>query len=378
MFQNLLNSCQNAFFNDILGNWQVHAFDPAKGFSFESMKHNWERNEVGRVRLLTQCRQLYTLSHASLCHQDTVNTSLLAPLFEFIICHYWQDQRWIFSLNDDLDVLDTKTDAYAMAFVLLSFSHYYLATEDKRATQYIKATHDFLQNHMRSEFGGFDECYPLDRQLVRRQNPHMHLLEGYLAAYKATEEPEYKDQIDTLLELARDTFFDPETSTLREFFQSDWSIHPSDGHLIEPGHHFEWIWLLHEANKVSPNPMNLNISKSLWSVASKYGVSDSSGVFNQIHAETYEILDAEKRIWPITEYLKALCVIELKNDEKVKRFEKALAFLKNHYFTNDGRWNEYLDKRDIPKDFPLPGTTTYHIFLGLHEVINWSQTEFTK
>ncbi|WCN10440.1 AGE family epimerase/isomerase [Marinomonas mediterranea] len=378
MFQNSLISCQNLFFHGILKNWQEHAFDPLRGFSYESMRHNWERNKVGRVRLLTQCRQLYTLSHASLSYSDCVNNSLLTPLFDFILAHFKQDQRWIFSLNDDLEKLDTKTDAYALAFVLLSFSHYFKATGDERALKEIKATHDFLQSNMRSEFGGFEECYPVDHSLVRRQNPHMHLLEGYLAAYKVTQELAYKAQIDKLLTLAHSVFFDPKTDTLREFFLEDWKVHLSEGHVIEPGHHFEWIWLLHEANKVCPSPANIEVANKLWSIAAKHGLSEKSGVFNQIHADSYATLDAGKRIWPITEYLKALCVIDLNRSEKLDRFEKALLFLKDHYLTTDGRWNEYLNENDLPKDFPLPGTTTYHIFLGLSEVINWSQTEFTK
>jgi|GEM_PF-4910342 N-acyl-D-glucosamine 2-epimerase len=124
--------------------------------------------------------------------------------------------------------------------------------------------------------------------------------------------------------------------------------------------------------------MNIEIADKLWSIASKHGISEKSGVFNQIHADSYVTLDTEKRIWPITEYLKALCVIDLDENEKLDRFEKALSFLKDHYFTADGRWNEYLNEDDSPKNIPLPGTTTYHIFLGLNEVINWSQTEFTK
>ena len=40
---------------------------------------------------------------------------------------------------------------------------------------------------------------------------------------------------------------DPETGAVIEFFAEDWSPAPSDeGLLREPGHQFEWVWLLHE------------------------------------------------------------------------------------------------------------------------------------
>lgn len=374
MPHSILASCQSFVFDELLTNWSRYGFDPEQGYSYESMTHSWTRNTTGRIRLLTQCRQLYTFSHA---YQITGNShwkSQLSPLFEFIISHYYPEKRWFFSLNDDLSLKDTQSDAYALAFILLSFSFYHQATKDDRALRYMEETNEFLLQYMQAESGGFFEAYPIDDTQIRRQNPHMHLLEGYIAAFNATQSETYKKQIQNLLELALTHFYDKKSQTLREFFTRDWEHHPKIGNQVEPGHHFEWVWLLYQANTILPNQDYLDLAQSLWLTATRYGMDPKGGIYNQIDGDTYQPLDQEKRIWPLTEYLKAITVIPIGKEEKEHRLNDALTFAKDYYFIKDGRWNEYLDANNQAKDFPLPGTSSYHIFLGLCEVITWAES----
>ena len=374
MLDSTLSTCEKFLFDHLLPNWSEHGIDAEQGYSYESLNHDWSRNSVGRLRLLTQCRQLYTFSHACKLKEDSPWRDKLMPLFEFIISHYYLDDRWIFSLNDDLTVKDEQSDAYALAFVLLSFSHYYQLSGDQRALSYMKQTHQFLMANMQAKAGGFYEAYPVDLTQVRRQNPHMHLLEGYIAAYQASQDAQYKQSIEFLLSLAHEHFYDKNSRTLREFFTNDWQIHPEIGHQVEPGHHFEWVWLLYQAYQICPDPVHLELAQQLFSTGTRHGMSEDGGIYNQIDANTYVPLDEEKRIWPITEYLKAITVMPIGKEEKQLRLAKALEFMQQHYLLEDGRWNEYLDKENNAKDFPLPGTSSYHIFLGLVEVLTWQQS----
>lgn len=373
MLNTALATCRSFVFEQLLQNWSIYGINKELGFSYESMTHKWENNPVGRIRLLTQCRQLYTFSHA--CQiKDTPEWQVqLTPLFNFIITHYFLEERWMFSLNDDLTVKDKQSDAYAIAFVLLAFSHYYKATNDERAIQYMKKTHQFLLDNMQAESGGFYESYPVDDKQIRRQNPHMHLLEGYVAAFEATQDEEYKEAIQTLLSIALEHFYHKETKTLREFFSADWSLDPQTGHQVEPGHHLEWVWLLYQANKIIPNTDYTDLAQQLWLTATRHGLANNGGVYNQIDSETYLPIDKEKRIWPITEYLKAITAIPLGKEEKIHRLEIALEFVQQYYFLPNGRWNEYLNADNSPKTYPLPGTSSYHIFLGVTEVLRWSE-----
>lgn len=369
--------CHAYLFENLLSKWAKYGISSEHGNSAENLTQDWQVNPMGRVRLLSQCRQLYTYSHAYLASQDEQWLNLLKPLYEFILSNYlFEDdkvQRWRFSLDDELQPLDNSSDAYALAFVLLSFSFYYQASQDESALIHIKHTHGFLTQFMRADTGGFYETYPIDKTQQRRQNPHMHLLEGYIAAYNATLEDVYKEEIIKLLDLAELHFFDANSNSLIEFFTPDWQADKIDGHKIEPGHHFEWVWLLHQAYKIHPQQNYLTMATRLWHKAFEFGFDPKGGIYNQIHAQTEKPLDTSKRIWPITEFLKAACV-QLQNEDQAETIHKALNFMFEHYLNEDGRWHEYLDGENKVIDANLSGTTSYHIFLGLTEVLDWMQS----
>jgi len=373
MLNSTLLSSESFLFDELLNNWSRYGINKENGHSYESMSHDWTNNPLGRVRLLTQCRQLYTFSHACQIKNIPEWQAILTPLFDFITSHYFLEGRWFFSLNDDLSIKDKQSDAYALAFVLLAFSHYYKTTKDDRALHYMKKTHQFLLANMQAESGGYYESYPVDTKQIRRQNPHMHLLEGYIAAFETTKDDDYKDTIQSLLSLALEHFYNKKNKTLGEFFDANWHLHPETGNQVEPGHHFEWVWLLYQANKILPNSDYTDLAQQLWLTATRHGLAQNGGVYNQIDSTSYQPLDKEKRIWPITEYLKAITVIPIGKEEKINRLEKALNYSQQHYFLQNGRWNEYLNEDNTPKDFPLPGTSSYHIFLGLTEVIAWAK-----
>lgn len=61
--------------------------------------------------------------------------------------------------------------------------------------------------------------------------------------------------------------------------------------------------------------------------------------------------------------------------EKQHRLESALHFMLTHYLLDKGCWNEYLDELNQAKTYPLSGTTGYHIFLGIVEVLRWQQNQ---
>lgn len=365
-----IESCADHVFQGLIPNWVNHGFTET-GYSLESLTLDWQPNPVGRVRLLTQCRQLYSLSHATKLGVISGYDAQISKLFNAIIELYFVDDRWIFSRNDDMNILDTQSDAYALAFVMLSFSHYFMLTQDERALTFIERTDQFLDQKMRHPNGGFYEAFPLNEQTVRRQNPHMHLLEGFVAAFEATQAEKYAARIIEICSLAEQYFVDPKTYTLREFFNADLSLDAKTGHLVEPGHHFEWVWLLHQTHRITGRKQDLELAKQLWQVATKYGMSANGGIANSIDGNTFQIVDADKRIWPITEYLKACCVVKLDEQERCDRLENALEFLQTYYFIDHGCWIEYLDANNQSKGFPLPGTTGYHIFLGLAEVLKW-------
>ncbi|MGG2334310.1 AGE family epimerase/isomerase, partial [Salmonella enterica] len=76
----------------------------------------------------------------------------------------------------------------------------------------------------------------------------MHLLEAALALFEASGDGLFRDLALELLVLFETRLFDAASGTLAEFFAHDWQrLRPS---AIEPGHQFEWAWLLHQAGRL--------------------------------------------------------------------------------------------------------------------------------
>ena len=79
----------------------------------------------------------------------------------------------------------------------------------------------------------------------QRSNSHMHLLEAALAWTAIDDDPAWRRLADRIAALCLQKFVDPASGALREFFVADWSPAPGvEGRICEPGHHYEWAFLL--------------------------------------------------------------------------------------------------------------------------------------
>src|SRR5262249_61759823 len=73
----------------------------------------------------------------------------------------------------------------------------------------------------------------------------MHLLEAALAWIAIDDDPAWRGLADRIAALCLQKFIDPASGALREFFAADWSPAPGmEGRICEPGHHYEWAFLL--------------------------------------------------------------------------------------------------------------------------------------
>jgi mannose/cellobiose epimerase-like protein (N-acyl-D-glucosamine 2-epimerase family) len=82
-------------------------------------------------------------------------------------------------------------------------------------------------------------------RLPQRSNPHMHLFEAALAWIAVDDDPAWRRMADGIAVLCLQKFVNPASGALREFFAADWSPAPgAEGRICEPGHHYEWAFLL--------------------------------------------------------------------------------------------------------------------------------------
>jgi mannose/cellobiose epimerase-like protein (N-acyl-D-glucosamine 2-epimerase family) len=146
----------------------------------------------------------------------------------------------------DLDgkIGDARFDLYNQTFALLAYASGYRTFGEAAGWRaQAVALRTTLEQSYAHPLGGFLE----DRAgaLPQRASPHMHLLEAALAWIAVDDDPAWRRLADGLAALCLQKFIDPASGALREFFAADWSPAPGmEGRICEPGHHFEWAFLL--------------------------------------------------------------------------------------------------------------------------------------
>jgi mannose-6-phosphate isomerase len=367
----------------LLPAWKEAGMDPGGGF-YERLGPKLSPVEMGYRRLLTQTRLVFSFSEGFLLGSPSWARQVATDGFRFACEHYWNASRggWYFSLGDGGQMPGRTRHLYAHAFVLLACGSYFRATDDPQALQWADRTMEFLDRHFRMSGGGFatalnEELVDLEEPL--QQNPHMHLFEACIDLYDATSQSKYAALGAEIVDLLLDRFVDPATGTLTEFFDHAWYPHPDYGHIVEPGHHFEWAWLICRWLQIAPNslcgPRSDDLRKlagglTSWAVGrgidSQYG-----GIFDELD-RTGSVLKDTKRIWPVTEALKALRFVqasEVARSDTQFHFERLFDLLFDRYLRPaSGTWTERLDRQLQPLTDFHPPTTIYHLTMAAREL----------
>ncbi len=355
------------------------AFSDPKGGFYERLGKGFKPVLTGQRRLVTQCRQLSIYSHAA---QGQTKSPFrdLEKQFDFIVRHYHDEQSglWHFALEDSAAVADRTCDLYAMTFVIFSFSHYYRATGEQRAKDLARDALTLIDTKFRhQEYPGFYEAVDMRGQPVirmRRQNPHMHLLEACLFAFETWQDPAYLKMADEMVELFQTHFFDAKNNVVIEFFSENFFPHIEKGNHIEPGHAFEWVWLLKKHAYLSGNPvLHDAICLRLLDKANKDGWDKQyDGIYDTLATDGRVIADT-KRIWPFCEALKAnvLMLSQAPDRQAIKdRVADMVDVFESRYMQERGFWTEWLNRDLTPAADYMPGTTPYHVYFGITETMD--------
>jgi len=355
--------------------WLARTHDPAGGF-FENLDALSAPIANQRRSTLVQARLTYVFSHAYLLSHDPAYREAARHGLAFLMrAARAPDGGWFRTVSVDGATLDNTRDAYDHAFVLFALAWYFRATGDVSAIQLADATWEFMQHRLaHPRHGGFLEEFVPGRtevKLPRRQNPHMHLLEALLALHVATGEKNWLRRAGALIDLFKRRFTDPGTGALIEFFGEDWSPAPGEeGRLREPGHQFEWVWLLREYYRAAHDDSVAPYAERLFAFGTRHGIDQDGIVLDGVDASG-ALVAGTKLLWPQTEYLKA-CVAraEWLNDEKARGAIHAhLALLAKSFMRPDGaNWHNQLARDGSPIAPVTPARVLYHLFLGVAEV----------
>ena len=122
------------------------------------------------------------------------------------------------TLNFDGSVADPTEDIYDHSCVLLALAHAHICGNPD-ALRFGAETFAFLDEHLADRrLQGFFETSTGEKE--RRSNPHMHLLEAFLAWHSATSDRAYLARAERIIALFMSHFFDAESWTLGEYFDT--------------------------------------------------------------------------------------------------------------------------------------------------------------
>jgi mannose/cellobiose epimerase-like protein (N-acyl-D-glucosamine 2-epimerase family) len=268
-----------------------------------------------------------------------------------------------FARRFDLDnrPIDLTRDLYDHAFVLLAFA----AAAEVAGADRVRTDANLLVDHIATQFvhprGGYRDSIPATE--LRRQNPHMHLFEALLAASDAFGDVRFFNCARDLAALFVARFFQAKEGALPEYFDEALAPLRETGRFIaEPGHHYEWIWLLDRyetvaaAMGVPADPDLKSAAAALFEFAERYGVNPSSGLVANGFWSDGTVSHGGFRLWPQTERLKAVA------RHRPDRVPAALAAIARHFASvRPGLWIERIDANGQELAEPAPATSLYHL-----------------
>lgn len=368
--QESLTRFRRWFLDDALPLWAERGYDLENGGFYEALDFRGDPL-IGRPRRVrAQARQIHTFSQAGLRGWYDGAEALAAKGFEHFLdtaCPNAGERGCVHLIADDCSVIDDRRDLYDHAFLLLACASRWEAAKDERALVLADNAIAFLDRELASPHGGWLES---DRkELPRRQNPHMHLFEAFLALQRVTGEQRYGEYARKIHGLFCSAFFDAENGVLREFFDLEWRVQLEAGQ-IEPGHMFEWVWLLHVYDALNAGD-NSAVALRLYQQASALGCD--AGFFGfadnarSIHGAPKH---SAKRLWPQTEFLRASILLAPDASLPAKANVVALisAMFETYLETSPkGLWIDEFDVGGRPAAQDVPASVLYHIFEAVAE-----------
>jgi mannose/cellobiose epimerase-like protein (N-acyl-D-glucosamine 2-epimerase family) len=205
-----------------------------------------------------------------------------------------------------------------------------------------------------------------------QSNAHMHLFEACMAWEAIDAEGPWSEMADEVAGLAKDHFIDGSGGFLREFFDESWRpATGDDGRLVEPGHQFEWAWLLTRWGRSRGEPWAHEAARRLYQTGRK-GVDEARGVAVDALNDDLTLRSHQARLWPQTERLKAALILaeEAEGGARAALLDdsrKALTGLQQ-YLEPSGLWRDRLLADGSFVDEPSPASSLYHIAVAWEQV----------
>jgi mannose/cellobiose epimerase-like protein (N-acyl-D-glucosamine 2-epimerase family) len=346
--------------NDAYPLWARHGIDSGGGF-FETLSQSGIGLPDAR-RARVHPRQVYAFAMAPAFGWRGDATGIVRRGIDYFTAHYRRHDGLFRTLVGASGApLDERVLLYDQSFALLGYAAAAVSLDERgdfeaRALELRGA----VDERLRAGDGAFHS--DLARTDVRESNPHMHLLEACLAWAEIGRDASWLEWVRNLVELAVSRFIRKDSGAIGECYTAAWQPAPGiAGRAIEPGHQFEWAWLLLRCESLHGAPLR-DIALRLLTIGERSGVHGGVAV-NQL-LDDWTVTDSDARFWPQTERLKAALLAATATDTPrywAMAHAAAASFLPYLETPVPGLWFDVRRRSGEIVRSPSPASTFYHL-----------------
>ena len=345
--------------------WLERGFDRRLGFFHEGLMPDLTPVD-GPVRTMVQARQIYSFRVAldlDLCPMEVAARAITAAARTVLDQCANEDGSYAHSIHPGLGVTRATPELYTQAFVIFGLAQAFALAPMPEYARRAAALLDHLNQHRATRHGGFTEIDAAG-QLVHRSNPLMHLFEAALAWMEFDRtETRWIALADQLANLAHAKLIDPSTGLIAEEFDGDWRpARENERFYWEPGHQFEWAWLLARHQQLTGRDHAAVVTK-LYDLATAHGL-ERGRVIDQAWSDLTPKL-ASARFWPQAERVKAAVA---RGDAAAAA--EALGALTSYLdVPRPGLWCDVMDESGQRDQRPSKASSLYHIIGAMSEYL---------
>lgn len=344
--------------------WSLGADQRGGGFHERLHQNGTATDDARRSRL--HPRQLYAFSLARQLGWNGPADTAIRHALSFYLQHYRRRD----ALFSPLPSSDAPPRLYDQAFALLGLASACKVLPDRNLPNQARQLLATVREQFGHTQGGFKETGVGSSSLL--SNSHMHLFEAALAWIEHDRSGAWHDLAQSMVMLATTHFVDPSTGFILEFFDDDWRpIRDPALQRVEPGHQFEWAWLLLRWSVHSGDAHSQARALQLIRSTDAHGVDCSRHVAINALAPDGSARDVNARLWPQTERLKATTLAaELTRDNKYwsAACDAATALARYLDVPLRGLWRDTMTASGEFVDEPAPASSMYHIVSAIAQL----------
>jgi mannose-1-phosphate guanylyltransferase/mannose-6-phosphate isomerase len=347
-------------FEDALPLWWCFGADHAGGGFHEALGQDLAPARLDR-RALVQARQAHVFATAGLMGWPGPWPAAVRQGLDYLVARYRRaDGLYRRAVGPDGEAADDLARLYDQAFVLLALATGARALPDRRAEFETEAGALLaaVQRTFALEGGGWRAD---DAAMSYLADPVMHLFEAALAWTEASGAPAWRDLAGGIAAHFLTRMVDAEGGRIVEQFDAGWRPAGPEGRRLEPGHHFEWAWLLERWSRMTGEARPRDVAQALYASGER-GVDPRTGLVLDALSDDFSPLETTSRLWPQTERVKAALALAPDGPSRERAAASAARAMQSYLDTPvKGLWRDAPRAASAAATAPAPASSFYHI-----------------